>query len=196
MVAATPLALPPGGRSQPRNTPTYGALVLIVAGSMAVGALSAVFMALSFRAHQPPPGVHLDEYPAVVAGLTLILSSVTITWALSGLRLGERRQALAALTATLLFGLADLSLVWFILDKAGFGVASSPFATLFYAMVGTGGAVVAAGLFMVVGCIGKVAANQLSAFDSEGLRAVLWYWHFAVGAWIVIALTIYPIVKL
>ncbi|HEX9530087.1 MAG TPA: cytochrome c oxidase subunit 3 [Acidimicrobiales bacterium] len=195
-MTAPTLALPPGGRSQPRNTPTFGALVLVVAGAMAVGTLSAVFMALSFRAHQPPSGVRLDEYPAVVAGLTLILSSVTITWALYGLRLGERRQAMAALTATLLFGLADVSLVWFILAQAGFGVASSPFATLFYALVGTGGLLVAMGLVMVAGCIGKVAGNQLNAFEGEGLRAVLWYWHFAVGAWIVISLTIYPVVKL
>lgn len=195
-MAAPTLALPAAGRSQPRNTPTYGALVLMVAGTMLVGSLIAIFQALAFKTHLPPTDVHLDEYLGVVSSLTIGLSSVTMVWALSSLRLGERRQTLAALTATLLFGIAHLSLAWYLLDKAGFGVASSPFATLFYALVGTGAAIVALGLLMILGCIGKVAGNQLNAIEVEGLRAVTWYWQFGVAAWVAIVLALYSIVKL
>ena len=195
-MAGPTLALPAAGRSQPRNTPTYGTLVLIVAGTMLVGGLIAIFQALAFRTHLPPKDVHLDEYLGVVSSLTVILSSATMAWALSALRAGERRQSIAALTATLLFGIAHLSLAWFLLDKAGFGVTSSPFATLFYALVGTGATIVALGLLMIVGCIGKVAGNQLNALEVEGLRAVNWYWQFAVVSWIAVTLTLYSIIKL
>lgn len=197
-MAAAPstLALPAAGRSQPRNTPTFGLLVLLLGASMLIGGLIAVFEALAFTTQLPPKGARLDEYLGVVSSLTLLLGSVTAAWGLTSVRAHERRHAIAAMLATLLFGLAQLSLAWTLLAKAGFGVASSPFATLFYALIGTATAFVAIAAVLVAGSIAKIAGNQINALDSEALRAVVWYWHFTTAAWIAVTLAIYPIVKL
>ena len=194
-MAAPTLALPAAGRTQSRTTGLYATAAVIVAGVMFVATLIAVFEALSFRAHVPPQGVHLDEYLGVISSLTLLLSAVTMAWAVAALRRGERRQTLTALGVTILFGIAHLNLAWYLATKLGFGVASSPFATAFYALLGTGIILVAAGLLVLVGAVAKVAGSQLTAFEGEAMRMVSWYWYFAVAAWVAVALTLYPIIK-
>jgi heme/copper-type cytochrome/quinol oxidase subunit 3 len=191
--AATP-ALPAGAPSRPRNLATLAVLILALGGMMAFAALIAGYRALAHYQSLPPKGVKLDNYLGVMTTFTLVLSAPLVEWAWSAVRRDERRQAIAALGLTIGLGIAFVDLDWYLVSRLGFGVAT-PYGTVFYAMVILAGINAGIGILLLLGALLRVLGGQATGGEPEPVRVVAWYWEFVVVAWVLVALTLYPIVK-
>ena len=187
-------ALLSGAPPRPRNLATLGVLILALGGTMAFASLIAAYRALAHYGSLPPRGVHLDNYLGVMTTFTMVLSAPLAEWAWSAVRRDERRQAIAALGLTIGMGIAFIDLDWYLVSRLGFGVAT-PYGTVFYAMVILAGIIAGVGVVFLVGTLLRVIGGQLTAAEPEQVRVAAWYWDFAVLAWVLVALTLYPIIK-
>ena len=187
-------ALPSGAPPRPRNVATLGVLILTTGGVMAFAALVAAYRALQHAGPLPPKGVKLDNYLGVMATLTMLLSVPLVEWGWTAVRREQRRQAITDLCLTIAMGVAFIDLDWYLVSRLGFGVAT-PYGTVFYAMVILAGITAGAGVVFLIGALLRVIGSQATAAEPELVRVAAWYWEFVVLAWVVVALTLYPIVK-
>ena len=136
----------------------------------------------------------LDNYLGVMTTFTLVLSAPLAEWAWSAVRRDERRQAIVALALAMGMGAAFIDLDWYLVSRLGFGVAT-PYGTVFYAMVILAGINAGVGILLLLGALLRVFGGQAGAAEPEPVRVAAWYWEFVVLAWVLVALTLYPIVK-
>ena len=188
------LALPSGAEPAPprRQQVTVGVLVAVVAGAMLFGGLIAAYLVLrSTTGRWPPRGVRFDNYTATTLAVTLLMASITIEWAVSAVRNGQRGQALAGLGLTLGLGLAFLNAAWFLISKFNFRPAQHPYGTVAYALavLGALNGLVGVGFVLLTGL--RVVGHQVGEANRHLMRATALYWHFVTAAWAAVFYTLY-----
>ncbi|MDP8992690.1 MAG: cytochrome c oxidase subunit 3 [Actinomycetota bacterium] len=194
MASTTPApvgALPSAEGERPRKVLPMGVLLLATSCAMVFGTLIAAYLHLRRLSDGwPPRGVRLDLYLGNMLVITMLLSAVSMEWACYALRRGERRQACAALATTLGFGVAFLNLLWYTADRARFHAASHPYGLVVTALVVLVGIAVGIGIVYATLTLLRVAGRQLSAAESDHLRATACYWHFTVAACVAVWYTV------
>ena len=181
---------------------TAGPHALTVAAYVAGGALLAVSVALlagfynlrDVASEWPPNGVDFDEYLSVMLTATMLLSGGVVGWAASAARIGNRRQALAALGLTGGLGGAFLNLAWYTGSHAGFGPSSHAFGAVVITSLAVGSAAVVIGIAMLAVALLR---TQLRADDvQDGLvGAAARFWFFVIAAWIVSPVALYGLMS-
>jgi cytochrome c oxidase subunit 3 len=188
-----PAALPPAPEPRRRNVMLVGTLLVIAAGTMLTGGLlAAYFSAREFAQAAgeawPPEEIFLAIPNATlfVATLTLLMSSVTVQWAVSALSSRDRRSMYVALGLTLLLGLAFVNAMSFTWSQLGMVAGADPFSTTVYALTVTHVLVVVAAhvALLVVGF--RALGGQFSPRNREMVVSVAAFWHFAVAMGLVI----------
>jgi heme/copper-type cytochrome/quinol oxidase subunit 3 len=188
----TALALPRGDRGRPTQLVTVAALLGGVAELMVVAALVAAYLNVRGLAGRwPPKTVHVDNYLGTTLFLTLVLSIITIEWAVYALRRGNRRQALSATTVTIGLGVAFVNLLWYVGTQLHFGPADSTYAVLVYAQLIAVGVIAAIGIGFLLVALSRTIGGQVTAGQPAVLRAAAWHWHVVTGAWTLAFLAIY-----
>jgi heme/copper-type cytochrome/quinol oxidase subunit 3 len=171
-------------------------LFLLVAETMFFAGLISAFFALRLAAPVWPPPLQ-PRLPILVTGLnTLVLlaSSVAMVGALRAARrretraLGERLAAAAALGALFL---AVQGYEWARLIHYGLTVTAGAYGATFYTLIGVHaahvlGALVWLAVTLVMALGGRFADGRLTR-----LRACATYWHFVVGLWPILYVTVY-----
>jgi heme/copper-type cytochrome/quinol oxidase subunit 3 len=192
---ATPLALPPAGRTRPRNLLNISVMMVVTGGVGLFAALIAAYVAVSNVAQSwPPAGVHFDDYVGNMLALTAVMSGVTVEWAWYSVRRDDRAQTTWGLLLTALFGLATLNLVFFLGRSIGFGPGNAkvgPFAVVFFALLSAAGAVGILGIIAVVMAMARTIGGQMTPVNNEMVRAVCWLWDFVVISWIAVYATLF-----
>lgn len=194
MSAATPLALPAGGRDRgsPGTTLRLAVVVAAAAGAMTVGGLIAAYLGMrATTGTWPPRGVEFDNYTATTLAITMVMSSVTVEWTSYSIRRELRAQALASLGLTLGLGLAYLNGLWYLVDRFNFQPAQHAYATIAYAMgvLSIVNGLVGLGALVLAGF--RLVGHQLSAANLDIMRATALYWHFVTLAWIAVYYVLY-----
>lgn len=185
-----PLALGSGQRPRPRNLLNIGVLVVVSGGLALFGTLIGAYVTIGHAAKAgtwPPHGVYLDVYTGNMMAITAIMSIITVEWAYYAVKRGDPAQGAWGLALTAGFGSGLVLLMWQMGAKIGFGPGSAKvgaFAVLFFAMIGASGAVALAGIVAVVLVLTRVLGRQATENNAEMLRAVAWYWDFAVVAFL------------
>src|SRR5450755_2774732 len=103
---------PPAHRSSRVPAPTLGMLLFIVSEVMIFGAFFTAYFFIRIVTHNPWPA-HATKLPEAVAGINtaiLLSSSLTIHWALTSIKRGNRFGLRAGMLSTFLLGLAFLSI--------------------------------------------------------------------------------------
>lgn len=186
------LALPVGDSALPARSLKLGALLAGAAGLMYSGALAAAYLGLRSHAEEwPPEGFEVDAFLGVMLTLTALMSATFAAWALSADRLGQRRQAAAALTLTSFIGLCLVNGIWYLGTQLELGAASSPYATMTYALLGGVGVLLAAGVIGLFAALAKVGGRQTGPAFPGVVQAAVWFWHLALVAWIVVWATLF-----
>lgn len=192
---ATPLALPPAGRTRPRNLMTISMLMVVTGGVGLFAALIAAYVALSNAVTTfPPAGVRFDDYVGNMLAITAIMSAVTVEWAWYSVRRDDRAQATWGLVLTALLGLATLNLIFFLGRGIGFGPGSAKigaFAVVFFALLSAAGAVGILGIGAVVLVFLRTVGGQMTPGHYEMVRVVCWFWDFVVISWIAVYATLF-----
>ena len=127
--------------------------------------------------------------------IVLLTSSVTMQWATSRIRKGDRTGLNRAVAVTLILGIVFM-FFWayeyytLITDK-DFGINSGVYGTLFYALTGFHGAHVFGGIIGLAVILSRGMAGQFSKKHHVAVEAVHYYWHFVDIVWILLVFVIY-----
>ena len=178
-----------------------GMMLFIASEVMFFAALfAAYFNARATLPVFPPEGYEdlLDPMglPLIVTAI-LITSSVTMQWATSRIRKGDRTDLNRAIAVTLVLGVIFLFLQLYdyyeLITHEDFGINSGVYGTLFYTLTGFHGAHVLGGVIGLTVILSRGLAGQFTRKHHVAVEAVHYYWHFVDVVWVVLFLTLYVI---
>jgi cytochrome c oxidase subunit 3 len=180
------------------DTALLGMLLFIGSEVMFFGGLFAAYFNVKAAAPVwPPHGFDfLEPFPLpTIVTVILVASSVTMQWAVSRIRVGDRTGLIRGLVVTVLLGVVFLFLQVFdyytLVRDESFGINSGIYGTLFYTMTGFHGAHVFGGVVGLSVILIRATQGQFSARHHIAVEAVSAYWHFVDVVWIALFSTIY-----
>jgi heme/copper-type cytochrome/quinol oxidase subunit 3 len=178
-------ALPPAAPPPRRNVAMVGTVFSIAAAAMLVaGLLASYFGARQTVAHDGgvwlDPSVHLPNLALAVSYLSLVMSSFTAQWAVSAIRLADRRQANVAIGLTLLLAAAFINGMTFSWGQLHLAAGDGAFADHMYAVTVAHVllVIVAMVLFVIMGF--RVLGGQFGPRNSEFVASAAAFWHVAM----------------
>jgi heme/copper-type cytochrome/quinol oxidase subunit 3 len=142
----------------------------------------------------PPLQPRLPLGVTAINTLILLASSVAVVAAGRALRTGDRRGGLGKLA--LGAGLGALFLLvqgfeWVRLVHFGLTVTSGAYGATFYTLIGAHGLHVLGALVWLAIMTALTARRAPTPSPGVGLRACAMYWHFVVGLWPILFLSVY-----
>jgi cytochrome c oxidase subunit 3 len=134
------------------------------------------------------------DLPVAVAGVNtaiLVSSSLTLHWAQTSIKNGNRFGLQAGMTATFLLGLTFLFIQVNEYVHIGFAAQDNAQATIFFSLTGLHGAHVTIGLLLLGMVTVRAYKGHFSAEHHQGLEVPGIYWHFVDVMWIVVYTSVY-----
>jgi cytochrome c oxidase subunit III len=133
-----------------------------------------------------PEDVNIQLSPGNMGMVTLLMSGVTVAWAVHSLRNDDRVHAYLAFGLSILLGIAYIPTVVYGWQQLGLGAADSPQALMIFAITGLHVAMVGVGL-LFVGVMGfRALGGQLTGRAAEGASAAALFWYVTVAAYAVV----------
>jgi cytochrome c oxidase subunit III len=186
---------PPANQSSRVNAPTLGMMLFIISEVMIFGAFFTAYFFIRVVNHNPWPA-HGTKLPEAVAGINtaiLLSSSLTIHWALTSIKNGNRRGLKAGMLTTFLLGLTFLTVQINEYIHIGFAPHDTAQATIFYSLTGLHGAHVFIGLCLLMMVTIRSFRGHYSPEHHRGMEVPGIYWHFVDIMWVVVYTTVYVI---
>lgn len=194
MAASGTVAVPPAPVPvRPRAVLVGSALA---AGASFIGVLALLGVYVARRADALASGSWLPEgsdiplTPSNIAFGTMLLSGLTIWWAVDAVRKGDRPGAYLAFGLTVLFGVAVINATLFIVKVADIPV-DGVVGTHFFAVIGAHLVMMIAGLLYIGSQALRTLAGESGQVNREGVTGAALYWTAAVVAHGVIWLAVY-----
>jgi heme/copper-type cytochrome/quinol oxidase subunit 3 len=122
--------------------------------------------------------------------LTLVMSAVTMQWAVYSIARDDRTHAYLAIGVTLLLGAAFVNQTTFLYKQAGVTMAQ-PEGPLFYAVTGGHLAMVLAGMIFLLLMGFRALGGQFSSRQPDGISAAAVYWYACVALYVVVWVGVY-----
>jgi cytochrome c oxidase subunit 3 len=186
---------PPANRSSRVEPALLGMLLFIISEIMVFGAFFTAyfFIRVVVEGHRWFP---LDGHslPVAVAGVNtaiLLSSSLTLHWAQTSIKNGNRFGLQAGMFATFLLGLTFLFIQVNEYAHIGFRPQDSAQASIFFGLTGLHGAHVTIGLVLLAMVTWRSFKGHYSPEHHHGVEIPGIYWHFVDVMWIVVYTTIY-----
>ena len=130
--------------------------------------------------------------PAISTGI-LVLSSVTMQWAVWQIQKGNQGGMLWGLFISLALGLIFLVAQLYDYTQLHFRADDTIFGTTFYTLTGFHGAHVAGGALFIAVVTVRALGVQFTAENHEAVEAASMYWHFVDVVWIALFTVLYII---
>jgi cytochrome c oxidase subunit 3 len=168
-------------------------LLFIISEVMIFGAFFTAYFFIRIVNHNPWPA-HGTTVPEAVAGINtaiLVSSSLTIHWALTSIKNGNRFGLKAGMVSTFLLGLTFLTVQVNEYIHIGFAPKDSAQATVFYALTGLHGAHVFIGLCLLLMVTIRAFRGHYSPENHRGMEVPGIYWHFVDIMWLIVYTTVY-----
>jgi heme/copper-type cytochrome/quinol oxidase subunit 3 len=121
----------------------------------------------------------------------LLASSVAVGWAQLGIEHGSRARLTLGLGLGALLGLVFLGVQYFEWAEKPYGLASSPYASLYFTITGFHMAHVAVGVAMLLALTWWSGRGYFNRFRFAHVHIGALYWHFVDVVWLVIFFTFY-----
>ncbi len=186
----TPPAAPPG---RPR-TLLIGTGFVVVAVVLAFSGLVAIYIeqrAAVIRTGNPwiPTDADIPTTPGTMMLFTLLMSAVTMQWAVWAVTRNDRPRTYMALGITVFLGLAYINGMAFFFTQTSMSV-TDPIGLLVFTIFGAHIAMLGAGLIFLAVMTFRTLGGQYSNRDNEGLAAAAIYWYAMVavycGLWLLV----------
>lgn len=166
---------------------------------MYFGALIGIYLSerSDFRAANPgeswiPSGVEMPLTSPTVIAWTLLLSVVTMQWAVRSSVVGDRRHTLIALLITSLFGAAVINAMVFYYRQVGLEIdGGSVVAPLIYVVTGSHLVFLVVALVFLFVMAVRVLASPQPSVHVDGMSAAALFWYAMVFVHWVIWLAVY-----
>lgn len=194
--AQVPLHLDEVERAQPRRP-----RVLLIGTAFAAAGSMAVFVGLlgiylSVRSQVLaageawlPAGANIPLSPGNMSMVTLVMSLVTVQWAVHAGTHRDRSHAYMAMGLTLLFGVAHITQMAFLWTEWGValnGADTTAQAVLLFTILGLQVAMTGGALIFLVLMLLRSLGGQFTGPDAEGLSAAALYWWTTVAVFSVL----------
>ena len=131
--------------------------------------------------------------PANIAIATMLISCVSMQWAVDAVKNDDRKGAFFALAMTLLFGGAVINATSFLYTQSGFTLTggTNPAGLLFYAVTGSHLALIAGAMLFAAIMTVRTLGGEYGSHDREGLVAASLIWYLTTGIMLVIWYAVY-----
>jgi cytochrome c oxidase subunit III len=185
---------PPAHRSSRVEPQLLGMLLFIISEVMLFGAFfTAYFFIRVVNGDQwfPTQGFKLPVTVAAFNTAVLLSSSLTMHWALTGAKNGNRLAMQAGLFTT--FGLGATFLFVQVNEYVHIGFAPHDLAqgSVFYGLTGLHGLHVFVGLTLLAMANIRASRGHYSPQEHRGVEVPGIYWHFVDVMWIIVFSTVY-----
>ncbi len=168
-------------------------LLFIISEVMIFGAFFTAYFFIRVVSHNPWPAPRM-KIPAASTGINtaiLLVSSLTIHWALVSIKKGNRFGLKAGMVLTFLLGLTFLFLQVNEYVHLGWAPHDTAQATIFYSLTGLHGAHVFVGLGALLIVTIRSFRGHYSPEHHQGMEVPGIYWHFVDGMWIIVYTALY-----
>jgi cytochrome c oxidase subunit III len=184
--AETPWVLPHRG--------VVGIACLIIAESAIFIIFVVAYIYYIGKSLSGPLPAQVLELP-ILGTICLLSSSVTVHFAVSGLRKNNIRSCTLWLAGTVLLGsvfLMGTAREWYhLIHDVGLTIRTNLFGTTFYSLVGLHATHVVIGLIMLTIALALMLSGRVKEKHAERLEVLSLYWHFVDGVWVVVFLVVY-----
>ncbi len=135
-----------------------------------------------------PEGATIPLSPGNMGMVTLIMSLVTVQWAVHAGANRDRSHAYQALSLTILFGIAHVVQIGYLWTQWHLPLngETTPQATLLFTILGLHVAMVAGALIFLALMTVRSLGGQFTGRDAEGLSAAAMYWYATVAVYSVL----------
>jgi cytochrome c oxidase subunit III len=185
---------PPEAHRSSRVEPQLlGMLLFIISEIMVFGAFFTAYFFIRVVNANPWPAAG-TELPKIVAGFNtaiLLSSSITLHWALTSIKNGNRAGLKAGMLSTFLLGATFLFVQINEYAHIGFAPSDSAQASIFYGLTGLHGAHVFIGLCLLLFVNVRAFRGHYSPEKHHGVEVPGIYWHFVDVMWVIVYTTVY-----
>ncbi len=185
---------PPANRSSRVEPQLLGMLLFNISEVMVFGAFFTAYFFIRVVAGDNWFPVRGHDLPKLVAGVNtaiLLSSSITLHWAQTSIKSGNRAGLRAGILATFLLGLTFLFIQINEYVHIGFAPHDVAQASVFYGLTGLHGAHVFIGLTLLAMVTIRSFRGHFSPEEHRGVEIPGIYWHFVDVMWIVVYFTVY-----
>ena len=184
---------PPANLSSRVEPQLLGMLLFIISEVMVFGAFFTAYFFIRVGQGDawPAPGT---ELPVAVAGVNtaiLVSSSLTMHWALTSVKNGNRFGLKAGILSTFLLGATFLFVQINEYAHIGFAPHDSAQGSIFYGLTGLHGAHVFIGLTLLAMVTVRAFRGHYSPEEHRGVEVPGIYWHFVDVMWLIVYSTVY-----
>ena len=186
---------PPANRSSRVEPQLLGMLLFIISEVMVFGAFFTAYFFIRVVAGDQWPAPDMD-IPVSIAGVNtaiLLSSSVTLHWAQTSIKHGNRWGLRAGITATLLLGATFLTIQINEYAHVGFAPHDNAQASIFYGLTGLHGAHVFIGLCLLSIVTIRSFRGHFTPEEHRGVEVPGIYWHFVDVMWVIVYTSVYVI---
>lgn len=195
MAADATLALPPAAPPARPRVLLVGTALASIGTFMAFAGLLGIYLsARSAVIHKGvawlPKGASIPLTPGNMGFATMLLSGVTMWWAVDAVGRNDRQSAYLGLGLTIFFGLAVINATSFTYTQMHLPVRTTP-GVFIYAVTGAHLAMIIAGLVFATVMTFRTLGGEYQGRDREGLTAAAVFWYATIAVSAVIWLAIY-----
>jgi cytochrome c oxidase subunit 3 len=184
---------PPANRSSRVEPQLLGMLLFIISEVMIFGAFFTAYFFIRVAQGDPwpAPGTTLPVEVAGVNTAVLWSSSLTMHWAQTSIKKGNRFGLKAGILTTFLLGATFLFVQ--INEYANIGFAPQDHAqqTIFYSLTGLHGAHVFIGLLLLLFVTIRSFRGHYTPEEHRGVEVPGIYWHFVDVMWLIVYSSVY-----
>jgi heme/copper-type cytochrome/quinol oxidase subunit 3 len=195
MSAEVSLALAPAAPPARPRVLLVGTALASAAAVMAFVALIGVYLsersqAIAGGGTWLPDGSSIPLTPANVAFATLLISGVTMWWAVESVGRNDRQMAYLALGLTLFFAVAVINATSFLYAQSNLPVTSAPGVWIYTI---TGAHLAMLGIAMVFAAVMtfRTLGGEYHGRDREGLTAAALFWYATIAVHALVWYAIY-----
>lgn len=137
-----------------------------------------------------PDGSTIPLTPGNMAFATMVISAVSMWWAVDAVGRNDRQMAYVALGLTMFFGAAVINATSFLYSQINLPVATTQGA-LIYTITGGHLAMIVVGLVYAAVMVFRTLGGEYGGRDREGLVAAALFWYVTIAVHAVIWYSIY-----
>jgi cytochrome c oxidase subunit 3 len=185
---------PEAHRSSRVESQLLGMLLFIISEIMIFAAFFTAYFFIRVvvtNAKWPGPGFHIPVDIAAVNTGILLSSSLTIHWALTSIKNGNRFGLKAGMVSTFCLGATFLSIQVNEYIHLGIAPSDSAQASIFYGLTGLHGCHVFIGLCLLMFVTIRSFKGHYSPEQHRGVEVPGIYWHFVDIMWIFVFSSLY-----
>jgi heme/copper-type cytochrome/quinol oxidase subunit 3 len=131
--------------------------------------------------------------PANIAMATMLISCLSMQWAVDSVKRDDRKGAFFAMAMTALFGGAVINATSFLYTQSGFALSggTNEAGLLFYAVTGSHLALIIGALLFALIMTVRTLGGEFGSHDREGIVAASLIWYLTTGIMLVIWYAVY-----